>query len=146
MNENIAVMPITVFIGVVTFVTSQIILKLMIEPSVQMRFAIGEICNFSLRHQSKITNASLAEGASQESKRLAAQLVASMSSISCYWLARRLFRLPPRKYVIEASQSLNGILAILGHKAADSIDYVSKANEELQRISRCLQIPTNYVG
>ena len=137
----------TVLVAVLVFAASQYLLKLVIEPIQQHRRVVGCIASYLLRNQAKITNATPDSAISSEAYRLAAELWSSASVIFGYEFVRRLrvFSLPPRIALLNASWELNGIAAQLNPNNPDSRDAV-QCTSAVWKISELLDVPTSYEG
>lgn len=98
---------VTVMAGILIFIFSQAVLKLVIEPVQQLKGAIGQTSNTLLRHQAKISNAVADDEISGSIKGHAADLMSKMAIISCYRVARLLFRLPSKRDIQNAAKELN---------------------------------------
>ncbi|WP_122509383.1 hypothetical protein [Pseudomonas viridiflava] len=99
----------TIFGGIFIFITSQAVLKLVIEPVQQFKSAIGLTANTLLRHHDVISNGAGNEEVSSMLRNHAAELVSKAEVILWYGLTVAIFRLPSRADVIKAAQALNVI-------------------------------------
>jgi hypothetical protein len=143
---------LTIFGGILIFIVSQAVLKLVIEPVQQFKGAIGLTANTLLRHQAKITNGVEDADVSAKMYDHAAELVSKAEVIVCYRLAAFLFRLPSRENIVEASRELNGI----GHETRDTGPPIAslaskpkpwsvrKNHDSLKRIAKLLRVKTAY--
>lgn len=143
---------LTIFGGIVIFIISQAVLKLVIEPVQQLRGTIGLTAHTLLRHQAKITNGMEDAEISAKIFDHAAELVSKSEVIVCYRLAAFVFRLPSRINVMDAARELNGI----GHETMDkrpalnfapnppNVQAVRKNHTSLKNIAKLLKVKTAY--
>ncbi|WP_282353046.1 hypothetical protein [Pseudomonas sp. PS01303] len=143
---------LTIFGGILIFIVSQAVLKLVIEPVQHFKGAIGLTANTLLRHRGKLTNGMEDAELSAKVFDHAAELVSKAEVIVCYRLAAFLFRLPSRKNIVEASRELNGI----GHETRDSNPpfahsakipkplSVRRNHDSLIKIAKLLRVKTAY--
>jgi hypothetical protein len=99
--------------GVLVFVASQYILKLVLEPAVNLRIAIGKSINhltvhhfvFTIptAHQKKI------EEATDGLKKLAGSLFEAVLAIPIYRHVRHILALPPQNDLFEAAAKMDSI-------------------------------------
>jgi len=143
---------LTIFGGILIFIVSQTVLKLVIEPVQQFKSAIGLTANTLLRHRAKITNGVEDAEISAKVYDHAAELVSKAEVIVCYRLAAFFFRLPSRENIVEASRELNGI----GHETRNTSPpfaslaakpkptAVRKNHDSLKKIAKLLRVKTAY--
>lgn len=144
----------TVFGGVLIFIFSQAVLKLVIEPVQQLKAAIGQTANTLLRYQAKISNAIPDDEVAATIKGHAADLMAKAAIISGYGFARWVFGLPTKVNIQRAAQELNligyGLMSDY-HKAQASYEQpsiralaIADNSEALPKIGKLLNVSTTY--
>jgi len=136
-----------VIIGVSVFVISQYVLKLVLEPAVQVRRTIAEVSSTVLFRQSKIFGASFHEETAEQLFRLAARLRADVYAVLFYdVLARtRIFGLPSKDDTKRACHELH----LLAYTAQDSSKEgrgrrATENHEALKELGRLLHTETMY--
>ncbi|WP_124303414.1 hypothetical protein [Pseudomonas chlororaphis] len=143
----------TIFAGILIFIVSQAVLKLMIEPVQQLKGAIGLTANTLLRQRSKITNG--VENAELSAKIFdhAAELVSKAEVIICYRLEALTFRLPPKANIVKAARELNGVAHATRDKrppgtrlpaSPSSALSADKNHLSLKEIEKLLRVKTDY--
>lgn len=105
---------LTVLSGVITYVLGQLVLKLVIEPVHEMRKTIGMISHALIEHAAVIHNPGVPteeamDETSQELRKLSSQLQAHTYLVPRYDFTARIFRLPSRKSVLDASGAMIGL-------------------------------------
>lgn len=144
----------TVFGGVLIFIFSQAVLKLVIEPVQQLKAAIGQTANTLLLHQAKIGSAVTDEEIVSSLKAHAAELISKAAIISRYKMAKCVFGLPTQDEILSAAQELNlmayGMMSAARNAAAthetqshQQTAIVSNATA-LPKIGRLLKVKTTY--
>lgn len=134
---------LTATFGVLVFVVGQTVAKLVIEPAAQVRKAMADISSTVLFRQRQITNATTDMDVSEDLRRVAAQLLASVSMVVAYEGVRRLhlWRLPSRTDALEASRQLN----LLAYGTMPGGNGKAFANREaLLEVGWLLKIPVQY--
>ena len=141
---------LTILSAVIIFILSQFVLRLILEPIVELKKCMGSICYNLLYFRSKLTNASSDNKISNEIKICSSKLIATYSSIPFYKKIHKIFSLPSDRNLFEASRNLNLIRAYMieGHKeylaSCKSIDFPSEISNSLDKVSELLNIPTSY--
>ena len=110
---------IPTLIGVVVFLIGQYLLKMVIEPIQAFRAALARLSNTILRHQAKITNATVDDELSGKLSDHSAEIVSAAATIMFYRAARLFFRLPKKTGVTLAARSLNHIAYSLNVSARE---------------------------
>ena len=100
---------VTIVAGVSVFVIGQFILKLVLDPVVEFKKALGELSAFFLREQASITNAMATEDTANEIGRLSSSLLSLREAIPFYTLSRFIFFLPSHASIEESCKNLNWI-------------------------------------
>lgn len=145
---------LTILCGLIVFIISQYILKLILEPSVELRKSISSVSSSILLHQAKITNASINNDIATEMKDHSANILSKSAGIIAYPLAQRLFNLPSKYEILDASRELNRLFYSMLKEARDfedspgyhakKIDHAEMNYESIIKISKLLKIPTQY--
>jgi hypothetical protein len=104
----------TVISGVLTYVVGQLILKLVIDPVHEMRKTIGRISHALIEHAAVIANPGVPtreamDEASTELRKLSSEIQSHLYLVPLYDWTRKVFRLPTRKKIIDASGHLIGL-------------------------------------
>lgn len=135
----------TVLSGVLVFVVGQFILKLTLEPIVDLKKVFGEISALFLRKQGPIRNAIADKQTARKIRRLSASLLAHKQSIWGYHIWIRLLKLPTDESIITACGALN-LLAFLvvGIKGDSMKNIYANITEQMETVDRCLNIKTQY--
>ncbi|HIF9333770.1 TPA: hypothetical protein ACX6R1_000801 [Photobacterium damselae] len=139
---------ITVMSGVSVFVIGQMVLKLVLEPIINLKSTFGEISGLFLREQPEIIGAKASDVTREEIFRFSALLLAQKSTIPFYGVTRMFFGLPSTKSLISAARSLNRVGALVVEVAPD-IGGKSKHKlilESMENISKKLKIITDYAA
>lgn len=102
----------TILVGVSVFVLGQIFLKSVIEPIQELRKVISEVLfsfvnDLATIHNAHVVNRDEALSAGRNLERLGASLLANQQLIPCYCIARRLWGLPKREEIVDASRQLS---------------------------------------
>jgi hypothetical protein len=140
---------LTAAFGILVFVASQVITKLVIEPAAQVRKALASISTTILFRQSRITNATQDAELSEELRRAAAQLLADVWMVAAYDAVRwtRLWRLPTKKDALAACHQLN-LLAYKTRPGATNPNEAPMAalsiDAALTELGRLLEITVRY--
>lgn len=113
---------ITLFGGILIFVISQAILKLIIEPVQQLKSALGQLSNTLLRHQSRITISTPNSEIAASLREHAADLTSKAAVISQYHHAARVFGLPSRADIKEATSALHRLAHAMRTKEDEQRD------------------------
>ena len=144
---------LTIFTAVIIFILSQFILRLILEPIVELKKAIGLTSYTLLLYHSKLTNAAANNKISNEVKVCSSKLLAAHSSIPFYDYLYRIFYLPPYKDLLKASHELNLIqdYMIKGHKEymksldlKKPIHFPIEISNSMGKIGKLLCITTSY--
>lgn len=106
---------LTIFSGAAVFVLGQIMLKMIIEPAQELKKTIARVkmeihrLNFEIHNFTVIDTNSKVETINTL-KNLSAELLANNELILCYWIASRIFKIPNKKRINEASLNLIHII------------------------------------
>ncbi len=142
----VASIVLTILSGVTIFVIGQFILKLILDPIVAFKTALGELSAFFLREQAKITNATATEEIQLEIQRLTSSILSHRHTIPFYRFFAFFLRLPYNKRLIEGCHALNSI----SYHVNQNIPYTGKNNryheirEKMGIISTNLKVRVNY--
>jgi hypothetical protein len=147
---------LTIFGGFLTFVLGQIFLKLVIEPTQELKKALGRTSHTLLVHQAKLTNAVADENTALEIKLRSAEIASQVGIISWYGLVEMVFSLPSKLDVEKASKCLNALYHHMipnfrNFKEDPETDYdifefgnPKEIIKEMKEIERLLKIKVNY--
>lgn len=127
---------LTVFAGVLTYVLGQLVLKLVIEPVQDLRKTIGAVSHALIEHASIFHNpgvptAEAMNDTSRELRKLSSQLQAHLFLIPFYGATSRIFRLPSRKNVLDASGALIGLSNSVFHARENIYEVNTKRVEKI---------------
>ena len=136
---------LTVFAGVSVFVVGQCVLKLVLEPVVEMKNTMGKITALFLREQASIVNALCTADVIGEIKCLASELQARKQAIPGYKFWSFLLGLPSSEKLIDACRSLNSISYSVD-SAADESDRHKNINDEMNSVSKNLGVIVAYTS
>ena len=105
---------VTVLSGVLTYIFGQLVMKLVIEPVHEMRKTIGLISHALVERANVIGNPGVPaeevmNATSEELRKLSSQLHSHLYLIPRYDFTAKVFRLPSRKAVLDASGNLIGL-------------------------------------
>jgi hypothetical protein len=144
----------TVLGGIIIFVIGQIFLRLVLEPTQELKKTLGNLCHLFLLHQAHLKNAISNNEISIEIKNKSAEIISKANTILMYNLVRFVFHLPSKENIYKASRELNLISYSITQASKDSGNSSTcnapKANFALQnsnildKIGRLLFIKTNY--
>jgi len=126
----------TVLSGVFTFVTGQIIVKLIVDPVNDMKKTIGQISHTLIERAAIIGNPGLSEmevmlGTSEELRALSSKLQAHLYLVPKYSITARIFRLPTFKQVSDASTELIGLSNSVFRSTPDVYEVNAKRVEKI---------------
>jgi hypothetical protein len=105
---------LTIFSGVLTFVIGQVFVKLVIEPVHELKKTLGQISHALIEHANVIANPGVPskeviDQASKQLRGLSSQLHAHLYLVPLYVVTARIFFLPSKQNVREASTNLIGL-------------------------------------
>jgi hypothetical protein len=105
---------LTVISGVLTYVLGQLVLKLVIEPVHDLRKTIGLISHALIERANVIQNPGVPSdevmnATSQELRRLSSQLQSHLYLVPKYTITARVFQLPSRQSLLDASGAMIGL-------------------------------------
>lgn len=98
---------LTVMAGVSVFVVSQFILKLVLEPIVSFKEALGSISGFFLRYNAKITNGNADSDLQHDLRILVSTVISKKEAIPFYRFIGFILGLPSEKRLLEGCRNLN---------------------------------------
>lgn len=115
----------TVLSGVVTYVLGQLAVKLLIDPVQDMKRTIGQVAHALIEHANVISNPGVPsrevmDASSKLLRSLSAQLQSHLYLVPGYEFSARVFGLPARVNVLEATGLLIGLSNSL-HRATDHV-------------------------
>ena len=104
----------TVLSGVITFVIGQIIVKLFLDPVQDMKKTIGQVSHTFVERANVIANPGVPtkevmDDTSDSLRRLSSQLHAHLYLIPSYDTTSKVFRLPSKEMLLDASTALIGL-------------------------------------
>lgn len=98
---------LTVVSGFLVFVLGQFVLKLVLEPIVSFKEALGSLSAFCLKNRSKITNANASLDDQDELRLIISTILSKKEAIPFYPKVARLLRLPSEVDLLNACKNLN---------------------------------------
>jgi hypothetical protein len=119
-------------VGVSVFVVSQFILKLVLEPIVSFKEALGGISGFFLRYNAKITSGNANSDLHYELRILVSTLISKKEAIPFYRLFGFILGLPSENKLLKACRNLN----FIGYEM--NKDTASKPGQQ-----NCIEISTH---
>ena len=133
---------LTILGGVLVFGIGQVILKVFIEPLVELRRSIGFVTGVFLRYQAKITNGRMNDEIQADLKTASSQLLVNSQAIPFYPVWAAVFRLPSKDRLLRAAQGMN----LISSRPAgeESQGSVSEAYESMKEIKAALGIRIDY--
>ena len=141
--------------GIIIFIVSQAVLKLVIEPVQQLKSAIGQTANTLLRHQPKITMATPDGEISAALRGHAADLMSKAAVISLYQRAAWVFGLPSEDAIKEATGALHRIAHEMRSEEDKQRDLkdgrlilvepLTSPTDLLLQIEKCLRVRTTWL-
>lgn len=140
---------LTILSAVLIFSFTQILLKLVIEPSQKLKSSIALAGNTLLRHQAALTNAVCDTEISNKLKDHAADILSKSSIISWYWLARFLFGIPSKANIMLSAKNLNWLSYSMTEPAKEfesSISYSAKKTDFPLENSKSITAIGHYLG
>jgi hypothetical protein len=99
----------TVLGGVLIFVIGQFLLKIIIEPMMELKKSIGALSYILLLHHSKISNAIPNEDVANEIKNRSVDILSKANVVTDSKIILRMFGLPSKPNISLAMKSLNRI-------------------------------------
>jgi len=104
---------LTILVGVIVFVSGQILIKIFIEPVNELMLEIGKVADELIFYSNIYTNPGSniipeekKREASQALRRRATFLIAKASMIKLYWVPSKIGLLPSKKNILEAHGEL----------------------------------------
>ncbi|QKU90880.1 hypothetical protein HPY16_14475 [Vibrio cholerae] len=98
---------LTVVSGFLVFVLGQFVLKLVLEPIVSFKEALGSLSAFCLKNRAKITNANASTGDQSELRQIISTILSKKEAIPFYSKVARLLKLPSEVNLLKACMNLN---------------------------------------
>ncbi|EOG9062251.1 hypothetical protein ACLK5F_003033 [Vibrio fluvialis] len=95
---------LTVLSGVAVYVISQYFLKLVFEPIISLKEALGDLSAFCLKYHAKITNGRADEKMHNELRDIVSKILSKQNSIPFYMLIRFIFWLTFKAQNFEGMQ------------------------------------------
>ncbi|MDE1492794.1 hypothetical protein [Xenorhabdus bovienii] len=143
---------ITILTGVSVFVIGQFILKLVLEPIVDLKKQIGTVSALFLLHQSDIRHRKGDRKLVNEIRKISAELISARRSVPLYKYISKILCLPSEKDINEAAIFLKKIselvLKIELKKGMPSIkkpnDIMNENNSIVREIENSLKIKLTY--
>lgn len=136
---------LTVISGVLTFVLGQLIVRLVIEPVQELKKTIAQISHALIQYRAVYQNPGVLtqEVESEASSRLrdlASHLHAHLFLIPLYTKTARVFSLPTRNRLLDASKSLDDISKGVFATKGDSGRLIQDNVKNRENICECLGI------
>ncbi|MGE6246019.1 hypothetical protein ACQKCF_08475 [Psychrobacter proteolyticus] len=138
---------LTIIAGVTIFVVSQFILKLILEPIVELKETLGEVSSLFLREQSSFINNNVNKDVQNEVIRLSSMILAKKQAILLYSIFARILRMPSESNLIEGCRSLNLISYLVIKNSSNALQRKSHTREiyeEMKLVSKRLKIQITY--
>ncbi|WP_010605910.1 hypothetical protein [Pseudoalteromonas maricaloris] len=137
----------TILVGVTVFLVGQFCLKLVFEPIIALREALGNVSAFCLGHSAKITNAAGTNSMHEELRKLVSAVISKQNAIPCYCISRMLFNGPPSKDLLEGCRCLN----FVGYEMNSEISNGKNKNctaivKKLKQAATLLRVRLDYEG
>ncbi|ELB2836537.1 hypothetical protein [Vibrio alginolyticus] len=98
---------LTVVSGFLVFVLGQFVLKLVLEPIVSFKEALGSLSAFCLKNRAKITNANASLDDQNELRQIISIILSKKEAIPFYSKVARLLKLPREVDLLKACKNLN---------------------------------------
>jgi hypothetical protein len=117
---------LTVLSGVITFVLGQLIIKLFVDPVHDFRRVIADIALVLIEYANVYANPGVAgseieKKVSEDLRRLSSRLNAQTYLIPCYSITAKVFGLPSRNKVLDATSNLIGLSNAVFKSASDLV-------------------------
>jgi hypothetical protein len=145
---------LTLLGGIVIFVVGQIILKLIIEPTQELKKSLAGTSHAMLLHQAKLTNATPDKEIAAEMKSMSVEFVSKSHTVLWYPFVRIVFGLPSRKNILGASRQLNLISYGMLEESkkfeesmawnAKRTDFAMENAKAIREVGRRLGLKTTY--
>jgi hypothetical protein len=130
--------------GVIVFVVSQFILKLVLEPIVSFKQSLGSFMAFCLRNKAPMTNRNASEEMQNELKDIISSLIFKQYLIPCYKVFSLIGFLPKENNIREACLLLNGISYSINKDTAQNSGDILEVFFELNKVSTLLGVRLDY--
>ncbi len=98
---------LTVVSGFLVFVLGQFFLKLVLEPIVSFKEALGSLSAFCLKNRAKITNANASLDDQNELRQIISTILSKKEAIPFYIKISWLLNLPSENNLLNACKNLN---------------------------------------
>ncbi|WP_143735415.1 hypothetical protein [Microbulbifer mangrovi] len=137
----------TILAGVIVFIISQFILKLILEPIVSLKEKLGLLSAKLLRHQSAIVGGSASKDIIDEIQEVSASVLSSANAIPFYPAFSKMCKIPSARQLLESCRSLNvvlGDLFELTYGQSPNVESPKERRERLRSIGSGLRITTTY--
>jgi hypothetical protein len=137
---------ITLLVGVGVFITSQYVLKLVLEPIIRVRRAIADVSSTVLFRKGKISNATHHPEMAEELRRASSQLWASVWEVRWYSFFARIFifGVPSKANTRSACRCLTLLAANANDGSAERNRLVVENSQALDELGKFLGIETRY--
>jgi hypothetical protein len=127
---------LTIFAGVLTYIIGQMILKLVIEPILELRKTIGRISHSLIHYAGFIFNPGVRpkdeiQHASDYLRSLSSEIQSHLYLVPIYGLTAFFFRLPTKRKVLDASKALMGLSNSLFRESESVYKHNSKRVEKV---------------
>ncbi|WP_201526055.1 hypothetical protein [Psychrobacter frigidicola] len=136
----------TIIAGIIIFVVSQFVLKLALEPIVELKKVLGEVSALFLREQASIVNCNASEGTKYEIMILSSKILSMRQAIIFYRFFSIILGMPSKRALLKGCHSLNLISYMVVPEAPNLGQRKSyrEVHEEMKLVSKFLKIQIRY--
>ena len=137
----------TILGGVLVYVIGQFVLKFLIEPTHELKKAIGEV-RFNLAYHAAAIQTPISREPQRSEKAYEALLKSScdlltkVNAVPCYqvmsWVS--LGFLPYKKCILEAATQLRGLSTYVYETGANAVSHTEVIAKRIARIEKCLKL------
>lgn len=136
---------LTVLAGVAVYVISQYFLKLVFEPIISLKEALGDLSAFCLKYHAKITNGRADEKMHNELRDIVSKILSKQNAIPFYMLIRLFFGLPSKPRTLKGCKCLNYVGYEMNHDIkVDKKSDCSAIYKELKEAESFLKLRLTY--
>ncbi len=132
----------TIMAGVIVFIISQFILKLILEPIVALEEKLGLLSSHLLRYQSIVVGGRAGEEVIDKIQELTAEVLSVANTIPCYSYFAIIGKVPSLNSILDTSRSMNVVIADL-YQLSQS-DHSQGTETPMERRSRLIEIGKNF--
>lgn len=144
----------TVLGGVLIFILGQFLLKIIIEPMMELKKSLGALSYILLLHHSKISNATLNEDVANEIKNRSVDILSKANVVTDSRIILKIFGLPSKPNILLAMKSLNRIYYCLLEGArhfessasfnSKKTDFAIEASDAISKASKLLKLKIDH--